>query len=119
MWALFVYVSTPVAAKRFHFQMSVCCEVGGAKMATPASQDKKDLDYLEKLIKFFALKSAQIIVQARLGGKVQTECNPNSTQTDWVSDFNSWILIMGLYMFLFLYMLFLALTNRFFVQIEL
>jgi len=66
--------------------MSVCCEVSGAKMAAPASQtsqDKKDLDYLEKLIKFFALKSAQIIVQARLGGKVHTECNPDSTQTDW------------------------------------
>jgi len=66
--------------------MSVCCEVSGAKMAAPAaqaSQDKKDLDYLEKLIKFFALKSAQIIVQARLGGKVQTDCNPDSTQTDW------------------------------------
>lgn len=68
--------------------MSVCCEVSGAKMAAPASQtsqDKKDLDYLEKLIKFFALKSAQIIVQARLGGTVETKCNPDSTQTDWVS----------------------------------
>jgi hypothetical protein len=68
--------------------MSVCCEVSGAKMAAPASQtsqDKKDLDYLEKLIKFFALKSAQIIVQARLGGKVHTDCNPDSTQSDWVS----------------------------------
>uniref|UniRef100_A0A1B6FSP8 Autophagy-related protein 13 n=1 Tax=Cuerna arida TaxID=1464854 RepID=A0A1B6FSP8_9HEMI len=66
--------------------MSVCCEASGAKMAAPGSQtsqDKKDLEYLEKLIKFFALKSAQIIVQARLGGKVHTECNPDSTQTDW------------------------------------
>lgn len=69
-------------------QMSVCCEVSGATMAAPVSQDNKDSDYLEKLIKFFALKSAQIIVQARLGGKVHTACNPASTQTDWVSSLN-------------------------------
>lgn len=45
-----------------------------------SAQDKKDLD---KLTKFLALKSAQVIVQARLGAKVHTECNPDSTATDW------------------------------------
>lgn len=77
-------------------QMSVCCEVSGATMAAPVSQDNKDSDYLEKLIKFFALKSAQIIVQARLGGKVHTACNPASTQTDWVSSQTSYILLLCL-----------------------
>lgn len=55
-------------------------------MAAPnmlSAQDKKDLD---KLTKFLALKSAQVIVQARLGTKVHTECNPDSTAADWVSD---------------------------------
>lgn len=54
------------------------------KMATQpglSAQDKKDLD---KLTKFLALKSAQVIVQARLGAKVHTDCNPDSTATDWV-----------------------------------
>lgn len=77
--------------------MSVCCEVSGATMAAPVSQDNKDSDYLEKLIKFFALKSAQIIVQARLGGKVHTACNPASTQTDWVSSLRkSYLLLLYL-----------------------
>lgn len=45
-------------------------------------QDKKDLD---KFTKFLALKAAQIIVQSRLGEKVQTQCKPHSSGTDWVS----------------------------------
>lgn len=45
-------------------------------------QDKKDLD---KFTKFLALKAAQIIVQSRLGEKVQTKCKPHSSGTDWVS----------------------------------
>ncbi|XP_012262969.2 autophagy-related protein 13 homolog isoform X2 [Athalia rosae] len=43
-------------------------------------QDKKDLD---KFTKFLALKAAQIIVQSRLGEKVNTKCKPNSSGTDW------------------------------------
>lgn len=43
-------------------------------------QDKKDLD---KFTKFLALKAAQIIVQSRLGEKVQTKCKPHSSGTDW------------------------------------
>jgi autophagy-related protein 13 len=54
------------------------------KMATVklSIQDKKDLD---KFTKFLALKAAQIIVQSRLGEKVQTKCKPHSSGTDWVS----------------------------------
>lgn len=52
------------------------------KMATVklSIQDKKDLD---KFTKFLALKAAQIIVQSRLGEKVQTKCKPHSSGTDW------------------------------------
>lgn len=46
-----------------------------------SAQDKKDL---EKFTKFFALKAAQIIVQSRLGEKVQTQCKPQTTGKDWV-----------------------------------
>lgn len=46
------------------------------------AQDKKDLD---KFTKFLALKAAQIIVQSRLGEKVQTQCKPHSSGADWVS----------------------------------
>ncbi|KAK6628895.1 autophagy protein 13 [Polyplax serrata] len=44
------------------------------------AQDKKDLD---KFTKFLALKAAQIIVQSRLGEKVQTQCKPHSSGADW------------------------------------
>lgn len=47
-----------------------------------SNQDKKDLD---KFTKFFALKAAQIIIQSRLGEKVQTQCKPQTTGKDWVS----------------------------------
>ncbi|XP_022195091.1 autophagy-related protein 13 homolog isoform X2 [Nilaparvata lugens] len=43
-------------------------------------QEKKDL---EKFMKFFTLKSAQIIVQSRLGEKVNTKCDPDSSGTVW------------------------------------
>lgn len=49
------------------------------------AQDKKDLD---KFTKFLALKAAQIIVQSRLGEKVQTQCKPHSSGADWVSQFD-------------------------------
>ncbi|XP_075229468.1 autophagy-related 13 isoform X2 [Lycorma delicatula] len=55
----------------------------GTKMATtkiPSSQEKKDLD---KFMKFFTLKAAQIIVQSRLGEKVHTKCDPDSSGTVW------------------------------------
>ncbi|EDV91375.1 GH14376 [Drosophila grimshawi] len=37
---------------------------------------------LEKFIKFLALKSTQVVVQSRLGEKVQTQCNPLAGN-DW------------------------------------
>lgn len=49
------------------------------------AQDKKDLD---KFTKFLALKAAQIIIQSRLGEKVQTQCKPHSSGADWVSLFS-------------------------------
>ncbi|KFB48332.1 AGAP005715-PA-like protein [Anopheles sinensis] len=45
-----------------------------------SSQDRSNL---EKYIRQLAMKSAQIIVQSRLGEKISTESNPNSTTTDW------------------------------------
>uniref|UniRef100_A0A673L833 Autophagy-related protein 13 n=1 Tax=Sinocyclocheilus rhinocerous TaxID=307959 RepID=A0A673L833_9TELE len=43
-------------------------------------QDKKDLD---KFIKFFALKTVQVIVQARLGEKINTCSSSSPTGSDW------------------------------------
>uniref|UniRef100_A0A8C5EB84 Autophagy-related protein 13 n=1 Tax=Gouania willdenowi TaxID=441366 RepID=A0A8C5EB84_GOUWI len=43
-------------------------------------QDKKDLD---KFIKFFALKTVQVIVQARLGEKIFTRSSSSPTGSDW------------------------------------
>ncbi|XP_019734007.1 autophagy-related protein 13 isoform X1 [Hippocampus comes] len=43
-------------------------------------QDKKDLD---KFIKFFALKTVQVIVQARLGEKICTRSSSTPTGSDW------------------------------------
>ncbi|KAM7360526.1 autophagy-related 13 [Cochliomyia hominivorax] len=37
---------------------------------------------LEKFIKFLALKSTQVVVQSRLGEKIQTKCNPMAGN-DW------------------------------------
>uniref|UniRef100_A0A8C8RFW1 Autophagy-related protein 13 n=1 Tax=Pelusios castaneus TaxID=367368 RepID=A0A8C8RFW1_9SAUR len=45
-----------------------------------SSQDKKDLD---KFIKFFALKTVQVIVQARLGEKICTRSSSSPTGSDW------------------------------------
>uniref|UniRef100_A0A672R323 Autophagy-related protein 13 n=1 Tax=Sinocyclocheilus grahami TaxID=75366 RepID=A0A672R323_SINGR len=45
-----------------------------------SSQDRKDLD---KFIKFFALKTVQIIVQARLGEKISTCSSSSPTGSDW------------------------------------
>ncbi|XP_017777037.1 PREDICTED: autophagy-related protein 13 homolog isoform X2 [Nicrophorus vespilloides] len=45
-----------------------------------SAQDKKDLD---KFTKFLALKSAQVIVQSRLGEKKSTQCKMHTTGTDW------------------------------------
>ena len=49
-------------------------------MEDKKSVENKDLD---KYIKFLVFKTAQIIVQSRLGGLVQTKCN--KAGTDWVS----------------------------------
>ncbi|NXS19444.1 ATG13 protein, partial [Mystacornis crossleyi] len=46
-----------------------------------SSQDRKDLD---KFIKFFALKTVQVIVQARLGEKICTRSSSSPTGSDWV-----------------------------------
>ncbi|XP_062845388.1 autophagy-related protein 13 isoform X1 [Trichomycterus rosablanca] len=43
-------------------------------------QDKKDLD---KFIKFFVLKTVQVIVQARLGEKICTRSSSSPTGSDW------------------------------------
>uniref|UniRef100_H3BHL1 Autophagy-related protein 13 n=1 Tax=Latimeria chalumnae TaxID=7897 RepID=H3BHL1_LATCH len=45
-----------------------------------SSQDKKDLD---KFIKFFALKTVQVVVQARLGEKICTRSSSSPTGSDW------------------------------------
>uniref|UniRef100_A0A8C2L519 Autophagy-related protein 13 n=1 Tax=Cyprinus carpio TaxID=7962 RepID=A0A8C2L519_CYPCA len=45
-----------------------------------SSQDRKDLD---KFIKFFALKTVQVIVQARLGEKISTCSSSSPTGSDW------------------------------------
>ncbi|XP_004708397.1 autophagy-related protein 13 isoform X5 [Echinops telfairi] len=44
------------------------------------SQDRKDLD---KFIKFFALKTVQVIVQSRLGEKICTRSSSSPTGSDW------------------------------------
>ncbi|XP_036324280.1 autophagy-related protein 13 homolog [Rhagoletis pomonella] len=38
---------------------------------------------VEKFIKFLVLKSTQVVVQSRLGEKIQTPCNPLATNSDW------------------------------------
>ncbi|XP_075423612.1 autophagy-related protein 13 isoform X8 [Ascaphus truei] len=43
-------------------------------------QDRKDLD---KFVKFFALKTVQVIVQARLGEKICTRSTSSPTGSDW------------------------------------
>lgn len=57
-----------------------------------SAQDKKDLD---KFTKFLALKSAQIIVQSRMGEKISTKCNPESSGTDWVSILTKPLLLLS------------------------
>ncbi|CAL8302170.1 unnamed protein product [Gadus morhua 'NCC'] len=45
-----------------------------------SSQDQRDLD---KFIKFFALKTVQVIIQARLGEKICTHSSSSPTGSDW------------------------------------
>ncbi|KAM9328615.1 LOW QUALITY PROTEIN: autophagy-related protein 13 [Pholidichthys leucotaenia] len=45
-------------------------------------QDKRDV---ERYIKFFALKTVQVIVQARLGEKISTRSSSSPTGSDWFS----------------------------------
>lgn len=45
-------------------------------------QEKKEL---EKFIKFLALKCTQVIVQSRLGEKIQTYSSQHTSGNDWVS----------------------------------
>lgn len=47
-------------------------------------QEKKEL---EKFIKFLALKCTQVIVQSRLGEKIQTYSSQHTSGNDWVSVF--------------------------------
>ncbi|XP_077994292.1 autophagy-related protein 13-like isoform X1 [Glandiceps talaboti] len=51
-----------------------------AAEAKITAQDKKDLD---KFTKFLTLKSIQVIVQSRLGDKINTKSKPQSTGSDW------------------------------------
>lgn len=48
--------------------------------ATRLNAAEKDL---EKFIKFLAIKTVQVVVQSRLGTKIQTQCNPLATGNDW------------------------------------
>lgn len=48
-----------------------------------SAQETKDL---HKYTKFFALKSAQIIVQSRVGEKISTQCKPHTQGADWVKE---------------------------------
>lgn len=41
---------------------------------------------IERYVKFFTIKSVQVVVQSRLGKKVKTDSKPHSTGTDWVSN---------------------------------
>lgn len=52
------------------------------KMANRFTTDKKEL---EKYLKVFCQKIVQVIVQSRLGEKIQTFGNPRSLSNDWVS----------------------------------
>ncbi|CAL8114070.1 unnamed protein product [Orchesella dallaii] len=38
---------------------------------------------IERYVKFFTLKSVQVVIQSRLGKKVKTDSKPFSTGTDW------------------------------------
>lgn len=51
------------------------------KMSNRVGSDKKEL---EKYVKMFSSKAVQIIVQSRLGEKIQTQTNPQSMPNDWV-----------------------------------
>lgn len=47
------------------------------------SSSAQDKGSLEKFVRILAMKSAQIIVQSRLGEKQRTDCNPKSSGNDW------------------------------------
>lgn len=47
-----------------------------------STEERQNLD---KFTKSLFLKSAQIIVQSRLGEKIHTKCNPQHASTDLVS----------------------------------
>lgn len=51
------------------------------KMSNRVVSDKKEL---EKYVKMFSTKAVQVIVQSRLGDKIQTFSNPRSLSNDWV-----------------------------------
>lgn len=51
-------------------------------MSKLSQQDRKDL---EKFTKFLIYKSLQIIVQSRLGEKIQAKSKPFSSGADWVN----------------------------------
>lgn len=48
-----------------------------------------DKPTLEKFVKILAMKTAQIVVQSRLGERIKTDGNPLSSGNDWVSHFSS------------------------------
>lgn len=52
-------------------------------MAMATQAGVLDKGSLEKFVKILAMKSAQIIVQARLGEKIRTDCNPRTSGNDW------------------------------------
>jgi len=54
-------------------------------MASNTNTREQDRKELEKYVRFFVIKAVQIIVQARLGQRVFTECKTISAGSDWVS----------------------------------
>lgn len=61
------------------------------KLPNRMAQDKREI---EKYLKVFCSKAAQVIVQSRLGEKIQTFSNPRSLSNDWVSGQCSHIFIV-------------------------
>jgi hypothetical protein len=74
------------SATRQNLTMSLYYFTGlSSNMASTASrlsaQDRKDL---EKFTKYLVYKCVQVIVQSRLGEKMQSISSPFSSSSDWV-----------------------------------
>ncbi|KAL4642122.1 autophagy-related protein 13-like [Arapaima gigas] len=72
-------LAPPIMSKPYSSALLLDCFIMGSDLPP---QEKKDLD---KFIKFFALKTVQVIVQARLGETVSTHSSYSPTGSDWFS----------------------------------